>query len=177
MKEVELFDKVTPQLEGFCHELRELTKKKPDGGINKFKLQIINEKLDEANLLLTRNFKPFKDFSRFDQDNLPTNSDVVLILSQYLECLETWRSAHVIKVDYSWYWNTPGDLRIRTDGPKRSHLDEEEEDGEGENFLGCALGNRKLARPVGQVRETGLGRQDDRVINPRRDALGLEMGL
>lgn len=131
--EVELFEKVRPQLEGFCHELRELAKKKPDGGINKFKLQIINEKLDEANLLLTGKFKPFKDFGRFDQDSLPTNSDVVLILSQYLECLETWRSAHVIKVDYSWYWNTPGDLRITTGVPKRSHLDEEEEDGEGED--------------------------------------------
>lgn len=127
LKEIELFDKTTPQLERFCRELSELAKKKPDGGINRFKLDVINEKLDEANSLLTGKFRPFKDFQRFEHDNLPTNSDVVLILSQYLECLETWRSAHVVEVSFSWYWNTPDGSRIATTRPMRSHLDKGEE--------------------------------------------------
>ena len=121
LKEVEVFDKVKPQLHGFNVELKELAKKKPDGAINKFKLKIVNEKLEEANSLLSGTFKPFKDFEVFDEGNLPSNSDVVLILSQYLECLETWRSAHIIYVDYSWYWNTPDGSKLKTTAPNRSH--------------------------------------------------------
>ena len=107
-EQAEVFEKMRPQLEGLCNEIKELSKKKPDGSVNKFKLGMINEKLEEANSLLEGDFRPFKEFRLFDEDNLPSNSDVVVILSQYVSALNVWRSAHTHRdpANYNWYWNT-----------------------------------------------------------------------
>src|SRR5688572_22225097 len=94
-KEVDFFEKVRAQLQELHNEISVLSKSKPDNPINKFKLTFINDKLGEANCILKGEFKPFKDFTLFDVDELPTNSDVILILSQYLDCLEAFRSAHI----------------------------------------------------------------------------------
>jgi hypothetical protein len=107
LRQVEIFNFARPQLESLLQEIRELSKKKPDDAVNKFKLGFINEKLDEANEILGVDFKPLKTFERFDIDSLPSNSDVVLILSQYMGALERWRKAHTFQDDlFSWYWNT-----------------------------------------------------------------------
>jgi len=86
-KDVDLFEKVESQIRKLHNEMSVLSKKNPDSPINKFKLKFINEKLKEANTLLPERHKPFVDFATFDEDQLPTNSDVVLVLSQYLDCL------------------------------------------------------------------------------------------
>jgi hypothetical protein len=91
----------------------------PDGPINKFKLKFINEKLKEANTLLQGFHKPFSDFEAFDEADLPTNSDVVLILSQYLDCLEGFRSANIMEESIYWYWKTDGSAKIKTHPPSR----------------------------------------------------------
>ncbi|MGB2864164.1 MAG: hypothetical protein WBC05_12615, partial [Sedimentisphaerales bacterium] len=41
-----------------------------------------------ANSILDVANRPFDSFKIFDQDDVPTNSDVVLILSQYVGCLK-----------------------------------------------------------------------------------------
>jgi len=79
-KDVDFFEKVKAQLQQLQNEIGALSKSKPDGPINKFKLTFINEKLAEANTILTGEFKPSKDFTIFNVDELPTNSDVVMIL-------------------------------------------------------------------------------------------------
>ena len=79
-KDVDFFEKVRAQLQQLNNEISALSKSKPDNPINKFKLTFINEKLLESNTILTGEFKPFKDFMLFNVDELPTNSDVVLIL-------------------------------------------------------------------------------------------------
>lgn len=73
------------------NELRELSKKQPDGKVNKFKLGFINEKLADANGILGSQWKPLRTFEQFDVDDLPSNSDVVLILSQYTGALTRWQ--------------------------------------------------------------------------------------
>lgn len=118
-KDVDFFEKVKAQLDQLYNEVSVLSKSKPDNPLNKFKLSFINEKLGEANIILTGDFKPFKDFEVLDVDELPSNSDVVMVLSQYLDCLEAWRSANIHKVDYSWYWKIEGKEEIRTEGPSR----------------------------------------------------------
>ena len=77
------FEKASKQLVPLVHEIGELSKKKPDGPINKFKLGFINKLLEEVSPLLG-DMKPFADFTLFDADIVPTNSDVKLILSQYV---------------------------------------------------------------------------------------------
>jgi hypothetical protein len=119
--DVSMFEKVQAQLQGLFDEIGALSKKKPDDAINKFKLGIINPILAEANKLLTGEYKPFSDFEQFEDESLPTNSDVVLILSQYLNCLEKLRADN-IKSGYGdeWVWIIDGaSTKIRTAPPKK----------------------------------------------------------
>jgi hypothetical protein len=104
--DIALFEKVVAQLRTLRDELAVLSKSKPDNALNVFKLQFVNEKLAEANTLLVGEYKPFASFTAFDADNLPSNSDVVLVLSQYLTCLERWRCSHVYydETDFKWHW-------------------------------------------------------------------------
>jgi hypothetical protein len=81
-----------------------LSKKSPDGAINKFKLRFINQLIEEANSFLGEFYKPFGDFERFQEDDIPFNSDVVLIVSQYIKCLEKYKYDNVKRMSGSWYW-------------------------------------------------------------------------
>ena len=82
------FNKVNRQLSALHQEVSILSKRKPDDAINKFKLKFINQVLVEVNAVLNRKNKPFQDFATFQEDEMPTNSDVVMILAQYLECFD-----------------------------------------------------------------------------------------
>lgn len=93
--EKELIDKLVGQIQGFYDEVSVLSKSKPDNPLNAFKLKFINEKLNEANVILTGNYRPLKDFTVFEDASLPTNSDVVMVLSQYLARLKAWRFDHI----------------------------------------------------------------------------------
>jgi len=125
LKDIALFDRLRPQLSALLDELKELSKKKADAAISKFKLKLVNEKLAESNGLLGSGNKPFKDFDLLDVDNVPTTSDAVIVLSQYLEALETWRSARVFfnEEDREWYWNnTEESSWVRAKPPRRSQI-------------------------------------------------------
>jgi len=138
LEQVAVFERLQPQLDKLCEELKELSRKKADAALSKFKVKLINEKLELANTLLGAEFKPFKDVDLLDLEALPTTSDAVIVLSQYLESLETWRSARVVQDarQYNWYWNIVNEsVSVQTERPKRAQvigLDSEEEDGEEE---------------------------------------------
>lgn len=89
------FAKIQGQLSELHSELSILSKQKPNDAVNAFKLQFINQLLDAANSLLRDEYHPFVGFTTFDGDAMPTNSDVVLILSQYIKCMH--RQAHIDK--------------------------------------------------------------------------------
>jgi hypothetical protein len=118
-KDVDFFEKVKGQLQQLQTEISALSKSKPDNPINKFKLTFINEKLAEANTILVGGFKPFKEFTLFNVDDLPSNSDVVIVLSQYLDCLEAWRCANIHYVKYDWVWKLEDNKGISTEPPSR----------------------------------------------------------
>ncbi len=86
-KEEELLNKTYGQLKSFHSEISLLSKKSPVDAVNIFKLKLINSVLGSANQLLSEKNKPFKDFTVFNEDDLPNNSDVVMILSQYISCI------------------------------------------------------------------------------------------
>lgn len=96
-KDKNRFRRIRAQLEVLHEEIGLLSKKKPDDPVNVFKLKFINQLLTEANSILDEGYIPFAEFSTFDEDALPTNSDVVMILSLYLECSERQWS------DQKWY--------------------------------------------------------------------------
>ncbi len=102
--EKELVGKLIGQIQGFYDEVSVLSKGKPDNPLNAFKLKLINEKLTEANGVLVGEYQPLKGFTVFDDTALPTNSDVVMVLSQYLTRLKSWRNnmssiARVVDLD------------------------------------------------------------------------------
>src|SRR6266851_9162329 len=70
--------------------MSELSRKKPNDRVSKFKLKFINTTLDSLNKVL-ENHTPFDDFKPFDVDDLHSTSDVVVILAQYAAA--TYKSA------------------------------------------------------------------------------------
>lgn len=115
--DISRFEKCDAQLNALHKELGVLSKKKPDDGINPFKLKLVNSVLGEANEILGKKYKPFMDFELFDSDTLPSNSDVVMILAQYLNCMEKLRSDNIdISPRGRWQWNGTS---IRTAPPRK----------------------------------------------------------
>lgn len=115
------FEKVNAQLEGVYDEITSLSKKSPNDGVNKFKLRLVNKILEDANLILDNIHKPFDDFTVFDEDTLPSNSDVAFILAQYLNCMESLRAENIRESDYGgeWYWVVDGKKSADKTAPPR----------------------------------------------------------
>jgi hypothetical protein len=94
--DVELIDKVYAQLAALHNEVSLLSRKSPTDAVNIFKLKLINSILEAANKLLGEKNKPFDHFIIFDKDDLPNNSDVAVVLSQYLRCMDRLREHNSI---------------------------------------------------------------------------------
>ena len=84
VKEVEEFEKLEAQLHAFRREMAELSKKKPNDGVNKFKLRFLDQALAAANNILGGN-QALEGFEQFNLDDVPSNSDVVFVLAQYTD--------------------------------------------------------------------------------------------
>jgi hypothetical protein len=88
------FQQLEVQLKTFYDELSILSKKSPDGPLNKFKLKFVNDTLKKANAILGDTHRPFPDFELFSEDDLPSSSDAVLMLSHYLKSMARFQSDH-----------------------------------------------------------------------------------
>ncbi|NJB84215.1 hypothetical protein [Wenyingzhuangia aestuarii] len=119
--EVNKFEKTQSQIEGLYKEIGILSRKSPNDAVNKFKLKFINQLLIEANNLLTGIYKPLEGFEIFEEDDLPSNSDVTFIFEQYLNCLEKLRGDNVIRTSINaWCWLVDGnESTIKTSAPKK----------------------------------------------------------
>ena len=119
-EDIEKFEKTHAQLLGFYEETAILVKKNPNDPMSKFKLQLINKVLATANEIMA-DIKPFGDFDQFDIDgDMPFNSDVALILGQYIKCMELIKKDNTHMDFGKWYWDEDGDKKkdtIRTSAP------------------------------------------------------------
>jgi hypothetical protein len=106
-EEVQDFERLEQQLHSMLTEMSELSKKRANDGLNKFKLKLVNVLLDRMNNILGEQ-KPFKDFETFDENDLPTNSDVVVMLSQYAAAIFQFRLENTEWRDHKWCWPLPG---------------------------------------------------------------------
>jgi hypothetical protein len=120
-EEVDKFEKIQSQLEGLYKEIGVLSKKSPNDAVNKFKLKFINQILIEANNILIDIYLPLEGFTTFEEDNLPSNSDVTFIFEQYLNCLEKLRSDNVVQGGrLRWHWIIDGEESdVKTCEPKK----------------------------------------------------------
>lgn len=85
--DVERFERLAAQFSAFRTDIETLSKKKPDAALNPFKIQIANQLLSAANSFLGKERMPLQDFELFDESSVPTNSDVVVVFSQYRKAL------------------------------------------------------------------------------------------
>lgn len=115
--EIETFLKLQPKLAITHSELSILSKKNPNDAVNKFKLKLVNSMLSEANTILGTDYKPFSDFEIFVEDDLPTTSDAVFILSPYLRSLEKLRCDNIQHEGFdNWFWLIDGKVSdLKTD--------------------------------------------------------------
>ena len=88
-KEIELYETIRPKIESIRNTIKDLSNKKPDVTLNSFKVKRVNLLLEQANGLL-KDLKPYEDFSKFDEDDLPTYSDVLMILKLYVKSFEKY---------------------------------------------------------------------------------------
>lgn len=77
---------VLNQVRTLKYEFQALSSKKPNDPLNNFKVKYVNRTLADANRVLGED-KPYKDFDQFCDEELPTNSDVLMMLSLYLDKL------------------------------------------------------------------------------------------
>ena len=95
-EDVETLEKTRGQLQAVQREISILSKKSPNDGLNAFKLKMINSIVLEANRLLGESYKPVAGFDAFDEDDLPSTSDVAFVVAQYLQEIARFRSDHVV---------------------------------------------------------------------------------
>jgi len=102
--DVRNLEKLIVQLQGLHSEISLLAKKSPNDGLNTFKLKLVNKVLAQGNEILKGHYKPFEDFNEFDEEALPTNSDVTMILALYIEQAERFRSDNMVHENYQWMY-------------------------------------------------------------------------
>lgn len=119
-QEIQEFERLEQQLHSMVSEMGELSKKRANDGLNPFKLRFVNTLLEDLNKMLG-SAKPFEDFDKFDGEDVPTNSDVVMMLSQYAAALFHMRSENTDEDgSLDWYWLIKGKLSdIPTGDPRQ----------------------------------------------------------
>jgi len=107
---VEKFEMLYPLVLSDLSEIRELSKKKQDEPLNKFKVRTINKKLEQVkNILIDEPVLEFLEL--LDEETLPSNSDAVLMISQFVKALEQFKSKYYtndssdFELDY-YSWKT-----------------------------------------------------------------------
>lgn len=113
--DVDRFEKLAGQLIGLSEEMSLLSKGNPNDAVNKFKLKFINRQIPDCNDFLSDRDRPFDDFEQFSEDDILQNSDVVFILSQYMQCLEKLRADNVVVRNGTWYWHGKGGENDKVD--------------------------------------------------------------
>jgi hypothetical protein len=116
--EIDAFQKLELQVHSCRREIAELSRKKPNDAINKFKLGHLNSLLEKANVVLGTDV-PLEGFTVFEVDQVPTNSDAVFVLAQYTDALHRFRSQNMVQDKGVTIWKLSGS-KERIQAPRLS---------------------------------------------------------
>lgn len=87
------WDNLMPLLTAMLKDFQDATKKKPDAAISKKKVEIVNRLLEPIFAILDG--EPTRKYlDLLDEDDLPQNSDVALILGQVFAAMEAFRGRY-----------------------------------------------------------------------------------
>ena len=109
--QVDKFDYLSPMLDSALAVMREFSKKKQEGIVSVTKIKILNKLLSELREILsgqeTANY-----LDPLNEEDLPQNSDAVLILGQYRAALNTFKTDH--QRSYG-HWTTKESIEDRAE--------------------------------------------------------------
>ncbi len=91
--------------EGLMSEVRDLSKKKPDAALNKGKVRILNNVLTDLKSILTKEPEG-KYLELLDDDDVPQNSDAVLVMVQFEAALSAFHRRYHVRVGHEFQWIT-----------------------------------------------------------------------
>lgn len=93
LEDVQKFEMLFPLIVNNLSEVRELSKKKQDEPLNKFKVGKINRKLIPIKEILKN--EPTNEYLEIlDGDILPSNSDAVLTLSEFKAAMDQYKKKY-----------------------------------------------------------------------------------
>ena len=85
-----LYEVIRPLLQGMYSEFKEFSKKKPEAVLSESKIRVVNRLLEACREVLCAE-PTLKFLDLLDEDVVPQNSDVVLMLSQYEAAMSKFR--------------------------------------------------------------------------------------
>jgi hypothetical protein len=99
-------DLLYPLLDSILDEVKEFSKKKQDEPLNKLKVRAANKILSRIKALLAD--EPAADFlDPLDEDTLPTNSDAVIVMAQYVSAMKQFKDKYhgydQISHEHGWF--------------------------------------------------------------------------
>lgn len=113
LEELEMSER---QLHVFYKEISSLSKKSSNDGVNKFKLSLINGCLEKVNAIIG---SPLEGFEMFEESLVPSNSDVAMILGQYVAAMYAFRLENTkhSSLDQTWFWMVNEKRLLKTRDP------------------------------------------------------------
>lgn len=110
------------------HEVRELSKKKPDATMSPSKVKLINTVLDDL-LTVLKADPEGKYLQRLEDDDLPQVSDALLMMAQFSAALDSFRRKYfqTVKIGYSreHHWITAEKLTEWGDEGAKAEQDDD----------------------------------------------------
>lgn len=100
-KDIEDFELLKGMLNSQKKEFDNLSKKKADGQLNPMKVKMVNRVLEPLKNLC-KNEKSYMFLDTLNEDEMPTYSDVVLIISQYETALDEFGEKYYLEHKDRW---------------------------------------------------------------------------
>ncbi len=106
-KDIEDYELLEEMLNALRLEMDILSKKKPNEQLNKMKIKLLNRVLEPLKIIF-KHEPSYKFLDIPSEEDLPSYSDVVLIISQYEKAIDDFRDTYrKYDTEYDDYrWNT-----------------------------------------------------------------------
>ncbi len=94
-----------PLIKAMHSEFKELSRKKPEAVLSISKVKIVNRLLESCRKVLESEVA-LNYLDLIDEDEVPQNSDVVLMLSQYVAAMQQFKSTYygMDNIDHEYRW-------------------------------------------------------------------------
>jgi hypothetical protein len=121
--QVKRFEFLAPMLDSALSEMREFSKKKQDGIVGEMKIKIVNRLLTEIKGILAKE-ESVAYLDLLSEEQLPQNSDAVLVLGQFRAAMDNFSRRHHRTVNYTSTWITQEWIADNEDYDDEGDVDE-----------------------------------------------------